>query len=160
MRAAAALSVAALLAMVLQTTVLPALPVMPDLILVLAVYLGLRHRDVGGAIGAFLLGYFQDAFGGPVLGLQAFALTAVWAAVYLVAGSLWTEGGFPVIAVVLFGAVVQGLAMMAAALLTDTPGTVWYHVVRHGLVKAVVTAAVAPMVFRFVGWEKRLLDTE
>jgi len=47
--------------MVIQTTVfplLPRLPVVPDLILVLTVYLGLRHHGVGGAMGAFLFGYF------------------------------------------------------------------------------------------------------
>ena len=69
MRSAAALVVAAVAAMLLQTTIfpsLPGLPVVPDLILVLAVYLGVAHQTIGGAAGAFLLGYFLDTFSGTL----------------------------------------------------------------------------------------------
>src|SRR5437879_6026265 len=55
MRSAAALVVAAVAAMLLQTTIfpsLPGLPVVPDLILVLAVYLGVAHQTIGGAAAA------------------------------------------------------------------------------------------------------------
>jgi len=44
-----------------------------DLVLVLAVYLGVRHHGAGGAFGAFLLGYFLDTFSGTLLGVHAFA---------------------------------------------------------------------------------------
>ena len=74
MRSFVALGGAGLAAMVVQTTVFPSvprLPVVPDLILVLTVYLGLRHRGVGGALGAFLFGYFVDTFSGTVLGANA-----------------------------------------------------------------------------------------
>src|ERR1051326_6730078 len=55
--------------MLIQTTVLaavPALPVVPDLLLVLAVYLGVRGQTVGGVVAAFLPGYFLDTFSGPM----------------------------------------------------------------------------------------------
>ena len=88
MRSAAALAVAAVAAMLLQTTIfpsLPGLPVVPDLILVLAVYLGVAHQTIGGAAGAFLLGYFLDTFSGTILGMHAFAITAAYLAMTIMA---------------------------------------------------------------------------
>src|SRR2546427_13030091 len=93
--------------MVVQTTVFPSvprLPVVPDLILVLTVYLGLRHHGLGGALGALLFGYFVDTFSGTVLGANAFALTAVYAGAGLVARNLWVGGGVPAPAMVFLGA--------------------------------------------------------
>ena len=54
---------------VLQTTLfhlLPIGPVVPDLILVLCVYLGLYHPSVGAAFGSFLLGYSIDIASSPI----------------------------------------------------------------------------------------------
>ena len=51
------------LLLLLQTTflhLLPIGPVVPDLVLVLCVYLGLHHPTVGAALGSFLLGYSID----------------------------------------------------------------------------------------------------
>ncbi|MBI2349605.1 MAG: rod shape-determining protein MreD, partial [Deltaproteobacteria bacterium] len=69
-----------------QTTflhLLPLGPIVPDLILVLCVYWGLNHPTVGAVLGCFLLGYSVDVFSSPVLGLNAFAMSLVFLAVYL-----------------------------------------------------------------------------
>src|SRR5207302_1917050 len=111
--------------MVIQTTVfpsLPRLPVVPDLILVLTVYVGLRHHGIGGAMGAFLFGYFVDTFSGTVLGANAFALTAVYAGVAVVARNLWIEGGLP--------AVAGAIAVLVAFLLLGV--RLWLLQVVHG----------------------------
>lgn len=161
MRSAAAVAAAGVLAMLLQTAIFPVfprLPVVPDLILVLVVYLGLRYQTVGGATGAFLLGYFLDTFSGTVLGMNAFAMTAAYVAVYLVGRRLWTDGGLPVMGLVFFAACVRELAMVFAGMLAETPGPVWEHVVRYGLLEAVVAALVAPLVFGFVAWQERLWE--
>ncbi|HEV7733229.1 MAG TPA: rod shape-determining protein MreD [Candidatus Binatia bacterium] len=160
MRRALAIVVAAVLAMVLQTTVFPALlptAVVPNLILVLVVYLGLQQHGVAGAAGAFLLGYFLDTFSGTLLGVNAFALTAVYMAVYLVARTLWTEGGFPAMAVVFAAACVHGVAAITITWLIEAGAPLWHHALRYGLLEAAVAAIVAPAVFAFVGWEQRLL---
>jgi rod shape-determining protein MreD len=154
------LAVAALAAMLLQTTVFPALPllpVVPDLILVLAVYLGIRHPGVGGASGAFLLGYFLDTFSGTALGVNAFSMTAVYAGARLTARRLWVEGGVPVMAIVFLGGCVRALAMLALAGLLASRAPVWQHVVRYGFLEAALAALVAPAVFAGVTWEKRLV---
>ena len=160
MRSFFAIAVAAAVAILLQTTVFPTvpwLPVMPDLVLVLAVYLGIRHHSAGGAVGAFLLGYFLDTFAGTLLGLQAFALTAAYLAVYLVARHLWMDRGLPVIAGAFLGACVRGLAIVAVGALVAAPLPLWHHVVRYGLLEAGAAALVTPVVFACVQRERELL---
>ena len=160
MRSFIALAVAAIAAMVLQTTVFPALPllpVVPDLLLVLAVYLGVRHQSVGGALGAFLLGYFLDTFSGTLLGLNAFALTAVYLGVQAAARQLWLERGVPLLTVVFVGALVRDLAVVAVGALVAARAPLWQHVLRYGLTGAATAALVAPAVFSAVRWEKRQL---
>ncbi len=160
MRSAAALVVAAVAAMLLQTTIfpsLPALPVVPDLILVLAVYLGVAHQTIGGAAGAFLLGYFLDTFSGTLLGQNAFALSAVYLGVRFVARHLWFERGLPVMALAFFGGLVHGVAAAAAAALAAAPGPLGQHAMAAGLAGAALAALVAPTVFAALAWEKRLL---
>jgi len=159
-RSFAALAVAAVAAMLCQTTLFPALPglpIVPDITLVLAVYLGVRHPTVGGAVGAFLLGYFLDTFSGTVLGVNAFALTAVYAGVRGVARHLWLERGFPAMAIVFFGALLRELATVTVGAFVASGGPVWQHVVGTGFVAAVASSLVAPAVFGAVRWEKRLL---
>ena len=160
MRSAAALVVAAVAAMLLQTTIfpsLPALPVVPDLILVLAVYLGAAHHTVGGAAGAFLLGYFLDTFSGTLLGQNAFALSAVYLSVRFFARHLWFERGLPVMALAFYGSLVHSAAVVAAATLAATPNPVGHHALRTGFACAALAALVAPAVFAALAWEKRLL---
>src|SRR5216117_1616107 len=133
--------------MLIQTTIfpsLPGLPVVPDLILVLAVYLGAAHHTVGGAAGAFLLGYFLDTFSGTLLGQNAFALSAVYLSVRFFARHLWFERGLPVMALAFYGSLVRGVAVAAAAALAAGPGPNWPHAMRAGL-------------FAALAWEKRQL---
>src|SRR2546428_7820675 len=106
MRSVVALALAAVAAMLIQTTVfpsLPGLPIVPDLILVLAVYLGVAHHTIGGAAGAFLLGYFLDTFSGTLLRQNAFALSAGYLSVHFVARPLRFEPRPPVLAAAFFG---------------------------------------------------------
>jgi rod shape-determining protein MreD len=158
-RSFAALAATAIVAMVLQTTVfpyIPALPVAPNLMMVLAVYLGVFHRNMGGALGAFLLGYFLDAFSGVRLGINAFAFTLVFASVQLVARSIWVQGSLPVIVVVFVAGCVRGVVMLAIlALAGGTP--LWQHVVWYTVVESMAAALTAPAVFAAVHWEKRAL---
>ena len=73
------------LLLLLQTTflhLLPIGPIVPDLVLVLCVYFGLHHPTVGAALGSFLLGYSIDVVSSRMLGLNAFAMSLVFLAVY------------------------------------------------------------------------------
>jgi rod shape-determining protein MreD len=153
--------VAALLAMLVQTTigvlVSPFTEVVPNLVLVLVVYLGLRYHGVAGVLGAFLLGYFLDTFSGTVLGVHASACTAAYVVAYLIARTLWTEDGLPAMIVVFLATTVNVVVAHAVVVLVDRDWPGWMFVLRRGIVEATLTALVTPWVFRFVGWERRLL---
>ncbi len=76
----------------LQSTflhLLPFGPVVPDLVLVLCVYLGLHHPTVGAAVGSFVLGYSIDVVSSRLLGLNAFAMTLVFLSVYFSSRTIW-----------------------------------------------------------------------
>src|SRR5437667_10918922 len=139
--------------MVIQTTVfpsLPRLPVVPELILEVTVYVGLRRHGIGGAMGAFLLGYLVDTFSGTVLGTNAFALTAVYAGVTLIARNLWIEGGLPAMAIVFLGALGREVATAAVGVVVAAHAPIWQHMMRHGLLEAAAAALATPPVFGFV----------
>lgn len=160
MRAFVALAVAAAAAMLLQTTVfptVPGLPIVPDVVLVLAVYVAVRRQSTAGVAAAFLLGYFLDTFSGTLLGLNAFSLTATYLAVQWLARHLWVQRGLPVVGVVLFGGVVREIAAVAVAALVAARAPVWQHILGYGLSGVLLSALVAPAVFSAVAWEERLL---
>lgn len=141
---------AALAAVLLQTTAFHASPLgrmVPDLILILCVYLGLHQHSIAGTTGAFLLGYFTDNFSGSVIGLHAFALTLVFLLVYLVSRRLWMDNWLANIAVVFVASMLKTLtlAMLLGLLLSQemSLGRVFSNV----LFEATLAAAFTPLVF-------------
>jgi hypothetical protein len=54
------------------------------------------HPSASGACGAFVLGYFSTRSPGTILGMHAFALTAVFAGVHIIGRNFWMESGAPV----------------------------------------------------------------
>lgn len=150
MRTLGVMVVAAGVGVLLQTTVLQALPLgqtAPDLLLVLTVYIGLHHHGVGGVVGAFLLGYLEDAVSGGPAGLNAFAMVAVFVLVYLTCRRLWVDNLISKVVVVFMAAVVKMLtvALLVAAFLRfeeSLRGVLWTVVVDGAL-----SALSAPPVF-------------
>jgi len=152
---------AAVVAMLLQTTLgasmMPQVEVVPNLVLVLAVYLGLRHHGVAGVTGAFLLGYFLDTFSGTLLGVHAAACTAAYVVAYLIARTLWTEDGLPAMIVVFLAALVHTVVAYGVVVLVDRAWPGWAVVARRGLVQAIFAVVATPWMFRLVQWERRML---
>ena len=161
MRMSVVLALAAVVSMLLQTTVgaavAPFTEVVPNLVLVLAVYLGLRHHGVGGVVGAFLLGYFLDTFSGTLLGVNAAACTAAYVVAYLIARTLWTEDGLPAMMVVFLAALVHTVVAHGVVVLVDRAWPGWTVVIRHGLIQATFATLLTPWMFRFLSWERRVL---
>ena len=161
MRATLVVVGAGLVAMLLQTTigplVTPLTEVVPNLVLVLAVYLGMRHHGIGGVVGAFLLGYSLDTFSGALLGVHAAACTAAYVVAYLIARTLWTEDGLPAMIVVFLAALVHTVVAHGVVVLVDRAWPGWMVVVRHGLEQAMLATILTPWMFRFVHWERRVL---
>jgi rod shape-determining protein MreD len=145
-------------AVLLQTTLLHRAmfgAVVPDVMLVLCVYLGLRHQSVGGAFGAFMLGYGLDAFSGTDVGTNAFAMTFVFLMVYLLSRRLWIEGGLTSALVVLSGAAFKTLALVGLG--EAFSDGISMATARNSLLGGLVAAAIAPLVFVALDRSKRWL---
>ena len=136
--------------LLLQTTLLhllPIGPVIPDLILVLCVYLGLYHPSVGAALGSFLLGYSIDIVSSPILGLNAFAMSLVFLSVYFSSRSIWIQNPIVTSLVVLLAALVKGAAVVLISAVFLSVEGFWIGAARYIIMEALVAAVLAPLVF-------------
>ncbi len=134
----------------LQTTLLHLLPfgsIVPDLTLVLCVYWGLNHPTVGAVLGSFILGYSVDVFSSPVLGLNAFALSLVFLAVYLSSRRIWIHNPFLSAAVVFFASWVKGAALVVVWTVFLAVDGLWMGVLKYIFLEALFAAILAPVVF-------------
>jgi rod shape-determining protein MreD len=140
------------LLVLLQTSVLhlfPLGPVVPDLILVLCVYWGLNHPTVGAVLGSFILGYSVDAISSPhnLLGLNAFAMSLVFLAVYLSSRSIWIHNPLMSSVVVFLASWVKGAALILAWGVFASVDGLWLGAVKYIFLEALVAAILAPLVF-------------
>ena len=134
----------------LQSTflhLLPFGPVVPDLVLVLCVYLGLYHPTVGAAVGSFVLGYSIDVVSSRLLGLNAFAMTLVFLAVYFSSRSIWLHHPIVSSLIVLFAALVKGAALVLVWVVFLSTDGFWSGAARYIIMEALLAAALAPLVF-------------
>jgi rod shape-determining protein MreD len=150
MRAVLVFTVAGVLSVVAQTTLLERLrflPAAPDFIVILCVYLGLHYPSVGGAAGAFLLGYLLDTFSGSPPGLYCLAMTLVFAMVYLVSKRLWVENPVTNVAAVAVGCGVKIATVVAYFALVAPRNVAWLGLMRALLFEALFALILAPLVF-------------
>ncbi len=97
---------------ILQTTLLPHLPIVPDLLLIFCVYLAIHHSSVGGAAGAFLLGYSLDSCSGAPMGMHAFAMSLVFTVVTTSARCLWLHNFLSTLSIVLLALFLRSCAFL------------------------------------------------
>jgi rod shape-determining protein MreD len=150
MRTAVLLAAIVIAALLLQTTFLPLTSVgraTPDLLLIICVYLGLHQHTVGGALGAFALGYLQDAFSGSVVGLNAFGMSLVFTLVYLTSRRLWVDNAISKIVVVFLASVLKTGAILALIAIFLSAGNLWQTVAQYLLIEAALAAVLSPAVF-------------
>lgn len=141
------LVVSGLLAVLLQTSLTQRLPIVPDFLLILCVYLGINHRSVGGAAAAFFLGYSLDSCSGAPVGTNAFAMSLVFAMVSAIARQLWLNNPVAVLCMVFLGVVLKTSAVL---LLTDFGRFAFLvqpMVARYIMWDATVAMLVTPVVF-------------
>jgi rod shape-determining protein MreD len=136
-----------IVSILLQTTLVQHLPFVPDLLLILCVYLGIYHRSVGGAAAAFFLGYGLDACSGAPVGMNAFAMSLVFATVSATARQLWLQNPASVLCMVFLGVILKTVAVL---LLSDFGQIhLMFHATaaRHIVWDAVLAMLLTPMVF-------------
>jgi len=159
-RAIALFVLIALLAVVVQTTVLPMTRLgRPDLLLIICVYLGLHQHSMFGVFGAFLLGYLQDAFSGGVIGLNAFGMCLVFAVVYLTSRRLWVDNAVSKVVVVFLASVVKTVAILALVAVFISED-LWRTIVRYLVLDAAVAAIISPAVFAVLSRTQLLAQVE
>ncbi|HET9549434.1 MAG TPA: rod shape-determining protein MreD [Candidatus Binatia bacterium] len=141
---------AAIFVLLLQTTLLhllPISPVVPDLTLVLCVYLGLYHPTVGAALGAFLLGYSIDIVSSRIIGLNAFAMSLVFLTVYWSSRAIWLQNPLVTSLVVLLASLVKGAALVLVSAIFVSIEGFWIGAGWYIIREALLAALLAPIVF-------------
>ncbi len=149
----------AMIALALQTTIpnlLPAAVLMPNLVLILAVNLGLRHHTASAALTAFAMGYATDAFAGSQLGLNALLFTLIFALTYWTSRSLFSAGS-GVGAIAVFGGVI--LSDFGNYFVTSgwMPPAHLAVLMPSIIVQAIVTTLCAFPIFAMMGQATRLI---
>lgn len=157
MRLVALYAIATLIALALETTIPLWLPIgvlTPNLILILAVDLGMKHHGAVGAIMAFAMGYAVDSFSGTHLGLNAFMLTLTYVIAYGLSRYLISTSSAIGVIVVLVGATVSGLAnsLTSAGLESSSAALAMLPKLAAS---AVVSALLAPWIFGLMSMAKR-----
>ena len=163
MRAVVLFTLCAVGALLLQTTVLPHAIFgrgTPDLLLIMCVYLGLHQHTVGGALGAFLLGYLQDAVSGTVLGLNAFGMSLVFTTVYLTSRRLWVDNTISKIVVVFCASVLKTLAILGLVVVFLSLEDLWQAILQYLLVEALLAAVLSPAVFSLLASTRTIVAEE
>jgi len=152
-------SLATFVAVVLQTTLPRLLPIGilgPDLVLILAVDLGLRHPRALTALMAFAMGYAVDAFSGVALGLNALLLTMVFVLAYWLSRVLISTSIAIGVLAVFVGVVFSDLGnyLISSGF---TPADRLHALMPAVLMQAALTALLTPSVFRITGWATRMV---
>ena len=147
----------AILGLAFETAVphlISARSLIPNLIVILAVDLGLRHHGVLPAIIAFGMGYATDALAGSHPGLNAFMVTLVFLVSYEFSSRLLVTNAFVGATIVFFGVIVTDLGTIAigSGTLSESGPMVPYI-----LLRAMISALVAPLVFSVLAGSKRLV---
>lgn len=163
MRAAVLLTMIAVAALLLQTTVLPLAALgraTPDLLLIICVYLGLHQHSVAGAFGAFLLGYLQDTCSGSVVGLNAFAMCLVFSLVYLTSRRLWVDNAVSKVVLVFLASVLKTAVVLLLIAYFLPAATVWRTVASYLLLEAALAAVLSPAMFTVLARTQQLAVAE
>ena len=127
----------------------------PNLIIIFAVDLGLRHHGVLPAVLAFTMGYATDAIAGSHPGLNAFMMTMVFLVSYEISTRLMVANAGVGATVVFFGVIATTLGTIAiangfASLSSTGP------LLPSLLLQAFITALIAPFIFSILAATKRL----
>jgi rod shape-determining protein MreD len=128
----------------------------PNLIVILAVDLGLRHRNAAAAVLAFAMGYATDAFSGTRLGVNAFLITLVFLLTYEVGSRLLVINALVGAIAVFFGVLVTSLGGIMLGGGTDALAQAG-PMIPGLLVQALLSAIIAPIIFAILDLLKRMV---
>ena len=152
-------SIAAFVALAIQTVIprlLPSGMFVPDLVVILAVDLGLKHHQALAAAMAFAMGYAVDTFSGTQLGLNAFMMTLVFLFAYWLSRSLISTATVIGVIAVFFGVLAIDLGDYLIGSSFANPGRV-SAMMPPMLIQAAITALLTPAVFAIMARATRMV---
>ncbi|MCB0353061.1 MAG: rod shape-determining protein MreD [Bdellovibrionales bacterium] len=152
MRKSLALIVLAIFALFFQEALFPlVLPrsFVPNILLLLVLYLGFFESNEFGVIGAFLLGIFLDLSGGLVIGPWAGSFVVTFCALSLIADRVFSESPIAVSVVGLCGA---ALANVTFLFLTVEGLPYVRSMLSQVMSQAVVAMFLLPLLIPWLRW--------
>ncbi len=160
MRLAALFTLAAIIALGLQSGGLHWLPLgvlIPDLILILAVDLGLKHHSAGAALIAFAMGLALDSLSGPRVGLNAFTITLVFLLSYELSRHLWIANAMMAAVAVFVAVLIKDFGVLALTGSFGGSHRADLTMLEMVLAQALFTALLSVLIFPLLDGCKRLL---
>jgi rod shape-determining protein MreD len=153
-------AVATMVALWVETEVrlwLPAAALIPDLVLILAVDLGLKQHTALSPVLAFAMGYATDALSGSQLGLNAFTMTLIFLLSYELSRHVWVTGRVIGPLTVLLASLLKTFGALAITSGVAAVVDIKPPALRLIVINALITAAVAPAVFALLDAGKRAM---
>ncbi|RME38989.1 MAG: hypothetical protein D6794_04560 [Deltaproteobacteria bacterium] len=143
----------------LQTVVWPRIigwQVKPDLILVLAVYIGLTEKRLAGTLLVLLLGTFLDAVSGNQPWLHVIILLSILYSVYLLGSRLNTENMLLLHCLVAWATLIQVFLLAFLGPFADLAGF-WREVLPGLFPQLVLNVLATALLLRLAPWLARRL---
>lgn len=143
---------------VLQASIFPRFPLVPDILLILCVYIGIHYPSVGGAAAVFFLGSLFDSASGTPGGGHACALSVVFAAAVLLSHRLWLNNPASVLGLVLLAVGLKTLTLFSLSRLGqvtfEAPRLILSPVVWDATLALLLTPLVFTLLYRHQGADR------
>lgn len=124
--------------------------ILPDILVILQVYISLRHRNVRGLLGVYLLGLLADMATGVYLGPNAAAAILIFAASGLLANRVYAERIFAMVFISFICSIVKSCAIASLLFYYTNYEFVLAPFIRVVFFEALATAFCAPIVIRIL----------
>jgi rod shape-determining protein MreD len=140
---------------VAETLMPEALPVKPNLLLLLVLTLGLREKIVFGGPAAWLLGCLQDSLSGSSLGLFGLVYLILYLSLRSIAGHLNSESPMLLLFLVFSGTLLQGLILIFTMGFLSEHGTYWRQILLGMPGQLLINLLAGWLFLHFSKWLRR-----
>ena len=152
------LTLSALTLILLQGS-LPALPVTPNLILIIVTYIGQFYSPITGLVISFILGYFLDVATGTLLGLNSFSMVSLCYLSFVLGKRIVMQSGLAqILTVFIFSIIYSGIVYSLFSFFSINISI--YPFVRTAVGNGIATAILSPILITAIKRMERILRFE
>lgn len=145
-----------LLLTVVESLMPQALPVKPNLLLLLVLTLGLREGIAVGGPTAWLLGCLQDSLSGACLGLYGWVFLLLYLMLRSIAGLLNGESPVLLMFLVFAGTLLQAVVLVITLDMLAAHGTYWRPILAGLPAQWLLNLLAAAVFLQLSAWGRRL----